>query len=189
MTSTTFNLHQSQDLAARKIEMSARLPTGQTVPLPTPVYPSPADDDLGGLGGYSTAPDYMKLLTSLLRKDGKVLKESTIDEMFKPQLPNPKYMEDVIAAPEQRQFLAGNMAPGSKLDFGLSGMINVEPMKTGRQAGSMQWGGMPNLFWVSEIREVVCCTSTNEANSGSIIRAACVRLITLSSCLQGTRRP
>jgi CubicO group peptidase (beta-lactamase class C family) len=84
MTSTTFNVHKRQDLAARKIDMSARLPTGQTVALPTPVYPSPADDDLGGVGGYSTAPDYMKLLTSLLRKDGKLLKESTIDEMFKP---------------------------------------------------------------------------------------------------------
>ena len=152
MISTTFNLESKPDIKAGKVDMSARLPTGQLVPLPTPVYPSPAEDDLGGVGSYSTAPDYMKLLTSLLSKDGKLLKDSTIDEMFRPQLLNPKYMEEAIAAPENRKLLAGNIPPGLKMDYGLSGMINLEPMATGRQPGSMQWGGMPNLFWVSTVQ-------------------------------------
>jgi hypothetical protein len=55
-------------------------------------------------------------------------------------------MEEVLAVPANRQLLAGNMPPGLKLDYGLGGMINLEQTKTGRQAGSMQWGGLPNLF-------------------------------------------
>ena len=184
MTSTTFNMEARPDLKARKMDMTIRLPTGELSPLPIPVYPSPAKDDCGGVGAYSTAPDYMKLLTSLLRDDGKLLKSVTIEEMFKPQLPDPKYLEQTLQVPELHQILAGNFPKGLKVDHGLGGMINMEPLPTGRCAGAMQWGGMPNLSWVSKIIVEIRCTPTDGANSGSIVREVCAGHISHNSCLQ-----
>jgi hypothetical protein len=184
MSSVTFDMESRPDLVARKVDMSLRLPTGQLMHLPTPLYPSPAQDDCGGVGGYSSAPDYMKMLTSLLRDDGKLLKSSSIEEMFKPQLPDPKYLEQVMQVPELHGLFAGNFPMGLKVDYGLGGMLSLEPLPTGRCAGAMQWGGMPNLFWVSKIMLNAHCTTTNCINSGSIAQAGCVGRTSHNSCLQ-----
>ncbi|KFY31518.1 hypothetical protein V493_01032, partial [Pseudogymnoascus sp. VKM F-4281 (FW-2241)] len=125
---------------------------------PAPVYPSPAQDDCGGIGGYSIAPDYMKLLTALLHADAKLLKSSSIDEMFEPQLPDSKYLEQVLKVPEMRNILVGNFPEGLKVNFGLGGMLNMEPLPSGRRKGSMQWGGMPNLFWWIDRKSAICGT-------------------------------
>lgn len=42
-------------------------------------------DDYGGGGGYSVVSDYMKVLRSILRNDGVLLKRKTVELMFKPQ--------------------------------------------------------------------------------------------------------
>ncbi|KAL5349573.1 hypothetical protein ACLOAV_005868 [Pseudogymnoascus australis] len=114
MTSTTFNLEKNPSMQARRVDMSMRMPTGELELLPAPVYPSPAQDDCGGIGGYSTAPDYMKLLSALLHADAKLLKSSSIDEMFEPQLPDSKYLQQVLKVPEMRNILAGNFPEGLK---------------------------------------------------------------------------
>jgi CubicO group peptidase (beta-lactamase class C family) len=189
MTSTTFDMESRPDLKAHKVDMTLRLPTGQLIHLPTPVYPSPAQDDCGGVGGYSTAPDYMKLLTSLLRDDGKLLTNSSIEEMFRPQLPDPKYLEQVLQIPELHSVLAGNFPKGLKVNHGLGGMLNMEPLPTGRCAGAMQWGGMPNLSWVSKMMLKVHYAPINCVNSGSIARAGCVGHTSHNSCLQEIPRP
>jgi len=177
------------DLKARKVDMTLRLPTDQLIHLPTPVYPSPAQDDCGGVGAYSTAPDYMKLLTSLLRNDGKLLNNDSIEEMFRPQLPDPKYLEQVLQIPELHRVLAGNFPKGLKADYGLGGMLNMEPLPTGRCGGAMQWGGMPNLAWVSEMIFKVRRTPTNCVNSGSIAKVGCVGRTSHNSCLREILRP
>jgi CubicO group peptidase (beta-lactamase class C family) len=71
MKDTTFDITSRPDMMERMVSMSARLEDGTIVPIPLP-YVSPPDDDLGGVGCYSTANDYVKLLTSLLKRDGKV---------------------------------------------------------------------------------------------------------------------
>ncbi|KAL3428511.1 beta-lactamase family protein [Phlyctema vagabunda] len=158
MTSTTFNIAADEALKQRLMGMSARTPAGGLVPLLDPVYATPAQDDCGGIGSYSTAPDYMKVVTALLQADERILKKSSIDEMFKPQLTSPKYLEEVIKVPELRSVLAGNFPAGLKVNFGLGGMLNMEPLSTGRLTGSMQWGGMPNLFWWVDRESGVCGT-------------------------------
>ncbi|KFZ11007.1 hypothetical protein V501_04948 [Pseudogymnoascus sp. VKM F-4519 (FW-2642)] len=156
MTSTTFNIEENPSMQARRVDMSMRMPTGELELVPAPVYPSPAQDDCGGIGGYSTAPDYMKLLTALLHADAKLLKSSSIDEMFEPQLPDSKYLEQVLKVPEMRNILAGNFPEGLKVNFGLGGMLNMEPFPSGRRKGAMQWGGMPNLFWWVDRESAIC---------------------------------
>ena len=150
MTSTAFNVEKNPSMQAQRVDMSMRTLTGKLELMTVPVYPSPANDDCGGIGAYSTAPNYMMLLTAILNADAKLLKSSSTDEMFRPQLPDPKFLEQVLQIPELRNILSDNFLEGLKVDYGLGGMLNMEPLPSGRQKGAMQWGGMPNLFWVSK---------------------------------------
>jgi len=43
---------------------------------------------MGGSNLYTSAPDFLKLLASLLRKDGKLLRPQTVDIMFDHRLPD-----------------------------------------------------------------------------------------------------
>jgi CubicO group peptidase (beta-lactamase class C family) len=151
MTSTTFRIEESKNsnIKSRLVDMTVRLPTGELMNLEEPPFSRTAPDDCGGVGAYSSAPDYIKLLLSITKDDGKLLKSETIDEMFKPQLPDPKYLAEVLKDPLAKAGLAGIIPEGIKLDYGLGGMINVDPMPGMRAAGSMQWGGLPCLYWVS----------------------------------------
>jgi CubicO group peptidase (beta-lactamase class C family) len=93
MKSTTLRLKERPDLAHRLSGITARAPISELVanpPMDVPVK-NPRDEE-GGAGVYTTAPDYLKLLTSLLRHDGKLLKSETVPEMYKatmgaPQIP------------------------------------------------------------------------------------------------------
>ena len=148
MTSTTFNVEKDPRIKERQVDMSLRTESGTLEHLSTPVFASPAEDDCGGVGIYTTAPDYIKILEDLVSSDSKLLKAGTIDEMFKPQLPDPVHLETVLKVPALKQVLGGNLPAGLKVNHGLGGLVTLEPLPTGRPAGSMQWGGMPNLYWV-----------------------------------------
>jgi CubicO group peptidase (beta-lactamase class C family) len=147
MTSTTFDLESNQHIKSRLVDMAVRGPTGQLAHFPTALYPSPAKDDCGGIGSYSTAPDYMKILISLLRDDGRLLHTDSINEMFNPQLSDPTHLIQALNG-EHKQMLAGSFPEVIKANHGLAGIINLERLQNRRMAGSMQWSGVPNLFWV-----------------------------------------
>lgn len=149
MTSTTFRIEEpsAAGIKARLADMTMRMPTGELVNLPDPMFPRNPPDDCGGVGSYSCASDYVKVLDSLVRDDGKLLKSATIAEMCKGQTQDPKYLAAVLEDPLARAGLAGGLPEGIKLDYGLGGMVNVDAVPGGRAAGSMQWGGLPNLFW------------------------------------------
>jgi CubicO group peptidase (beta-lactamase class C family) len=149
MTSTTFRLAERPDIAGQLCGMTMRLPNGHLLanpPLPFPVK-EPKDDE-GGSGAYTTAPDYLKLLSSLLKNDGKLLKPETVNEMFKPQLPNPAYLAGVLAIPEFTKYLVPGMPVGLKWNYGLGGIIAMEEISGRAGKGTMFWGGFPNLYWV-----------------------------------------
>jgi len=151
MNSTTFNIDKNPGLQKRRVDMSVRNAAGHVEALPAPLFASPAQDDCGGIGVYTTAPDYMKVVEAFLRSDDRILKPATVDEMFKPQLSDPIHLENVLKVPQMKSVLAGNLPDGLKVNFGFGGLLNMEPLATGRLVGAMQWGGMPNLFWVSSI--------------------------------------
>ena len=157
MSSTTFRLTERPDLARRLCGMTTRLPTGQLDASPSPPYVVNPTDDEGGVGCYTTAPDYLKLLKSLLQNDGKVLKPETVTEMFEPQLHNPGYLAAALEGPRFARVAMPGMPAGTRWNWGLSGLIATEglPGRAGR--GTMLWGGRPNLQWVSIRRFDVIC--------------------------------
>jgi CubicO group peptidase (beta-lactamase class C family) len=153
MTSTTFYPERYPRLLPRLAAMAVRDETSGTlsrgVDNPLRAYMSVREG--GGGGSFSTANDYTKFLVALLSPTGAPLfkNPSTIKLMFSPNLsaPSKKALQVMHAQPEAFG-LAGNVPIGTDLDFGLGGIINTEKVKgTNRAAGTMQWGGLPNLMW------------------------------------------
>jgi hypothetical protein len=90
----------------------------------------------------------MKILQSIGSNDGKLLTSETVDEMFTPQLTGAaeQAYQDDIALPYMQDVFASHKA-GTKVNWGLSGMMVLEDEATGRIRGTMSWSGLPNLLW------------------------------------------
>ncbi len=146
MTSTTFS--PSPEAMSGSMEMAWR--DRQTMALragPNP-WTYPAVDDCGGVGLYSTAADYARLLSALLVGGGPILKQSSIDEIMKSQLVDPKYFLEIIHGPG-RAHLGQTWPAGADATFGLSASVCLEDFEGRRKKGSANWSGMPGCHAVS----------------------------------------
>lgn len=150
MKSTTFHLEDRPDLLIRLATLSNRTESGGLTSIPD-MYARPAKDDSGGAGVFSTASDILRLLKSLLKKDGKVLKPETTELIFTPQLKpcSVEALETKLRTPETRLGVTAAIATQVPLNHSLSGLLALSDTDTGRKKHSLQWGGLPNLSWVS----------------------------------------
>jgi hypothetical protein len=125
------------------MEMTALNKEGNLETVPSIYSLSPALD-LGGSGLYTSAGDYIAFLKSLLRNDGKILKPETVDLMLGYRIPD----ENIMKSPEIKAFFGENVENDMDFDHCLCGLVNLRPLKTGRAAGSVQWGGATRCYWV-----------------------------------------
>ncbi|KZP16688.1 beta-lactamase/transpeptidase-like protein [Athelia psychrophila] len=150
MRDITFHLEQKEQVKRYLVETTARVPeSGLLIQGKNEIIPDPITFESGGAGLYSSAPEYLKVLTSILRDDGKLLKSESIAEMFKPQLsPTTKdsWMK-MLQNPFANGALTGNLPTGTDLTWGLGGKYSLEDMDGRRKKGSLSWCGLPNLFW------------------------------------------
>ncbi|KAL8728318.1 MAG: hypothetical protein Q9166_005461 [cf. Caloplaca sp. 2 TL-2023] len=153
----TFHLDQKDDLRTRLTDMSMRDPlTGQAVYSPDRFWNGDATGDFGGLGLFSTAPEYFKLVQAVLRQDKWLLTESNFEEMFRPQLTDESRasLMAILARPEIGAPLGG--LPGEmKKDYGLAGLLLLEDLPDSRRSGTLTWGGMPNLTWIRQASVII----------------------------------
>ena len=153
MTSTTFHPENRPDMLARRMDLAWRDrsagPAG-TLTLGTNPWGFPAQDDCGGVGLYSTAEDYARLLKAFLADGGGIMSKASVDEIMTSQLQDPKYFLDVLKGPAGAQ-LGQTWPEGAQATFGLSASINLEDFPGRRPAGSANWSGMPGLHAVSWI--------------------------------------
>ncbi|KAJ4350082.1 uncharacterized protein N0V89_008703 [Didymosphaeria variabile] len=160
MDDTTFEPRAHHDVAARLPPMVGR-------PLPD----EPLSDEIASLnstrnlmldhkdqygsgGLFSTAEDYLKLLKSILRNDGQILKPETVDTLFVSTMsPSSDAALNITLA---NPAMAAAMIPGEPIvgspgagewTHGLLGLIGLISKEGGLQAGWTQWGGAPNLKW------------------------------------------
>ncbi|TVY44866.1 Acyltransferase LovD [Lachnellula cervina] len=105
-------------------------------------------DEYGGGGLTGSATEFMEILQSIGRNDGKLLTSAIVDEMFTPQLTGAaaKAYQDGIALPHMQDVFASHKA-GTRVNWGLGGMMVLEDEETGRTSGTLSWSGMPNLLW------------------------------------------
>jgi CubicO group peptidase (beta-lactamase class C family) len=161
MTSTTFFPERYPDIAKRLASMAVRdEETGKlnrNAGNPLKAYMGVRQG--GGGGCFSTATDYVKFLSALCKPVCPLFaKQETFKTMLSPNLSTASKaaLMEIHKSPEAFG-LAGNVPIGTDLDFGLGGLINVEKVKsTGRAAGTMQWGGLPNLMWWVNREDGIC---------------------------------
>jgi CubicO group peptidase (beta-lactamase class C family) len=107
---------------------------------------------MGGQGVFASPEAYFRVILGLLRaEDDEVfLKKSSLEELFRPQLPEgpKKVMNEYLRLEEVNNAMGGTPMSIQK-DWGLGGMIVCDDVEGGYTNGAMTWGGLPNLTWVS----------------------------------------
>ncbi|CAD6443446.1 9651a630-2275-43db-bdea-15e8df808855 [Sclerotinia trifoliorum] len=165
--SITFHPVQHPEINSKIVAMSRRegplTPTGTTanpdgkVTYTSQVLFHPGTKDCyGGAGTFGSPLDYFKCLHSICSDDGRLLKSETIDEMFKPQLSEAarEGLMKTLSSPDIKACMC-DLPQGSKVDFGLGGMINLEDIG-GRSKGSLAWVGYANHFWWINRKDGIC---------------------------------
>jgi hypothetical protein len=125
------------------MEMTGRKKKGSLETVLSIYSPTPAIN-LSGSGLYASMPDYIAFLKSLLCKDGKMLKPETVNLMFGYRVPD----ERIMKIQSIKEFFEEDAENGMDFDHYLCELVNLRPLKNGRAAGGVQWGGATRCYWV-----------------------------------------
>ncbi|KAF8138023.1 beta-lactamase [Mycena galopus ATCC 62051] len=121
--------------------------------------------DFGGHGLFMTAPDYVKVLRSLLANDGKILKPATVDGMFEHHL-SPEATLDYQAAltgPAGVFFRVGT-SPDSKAGHGLGGLLTLQDVDGWYGEHTLTWGGGLTFAWFIDRKNDLCGVGAVQAS-------------------------
>jgi hypothetical protein len=155
MKSSTFHPENRPDLD-QHLPTHFRTPDGGLEMRPFP-RTRPAVDDLGGEGVFSTANDISKLLVGILststaephvRNTPLGIPSSLLSEIFGNQLGG----SDTAAHKSfdsRRAQMVSNLPVDVPITWGFSAVVTCEDVEGMRRKGSGQWGGLPNIRWVS----------------------------------------
>ena len=124
---------------------------------------SPRQSFSGGGGIYSTAPDYLTLIRTLLAGgalDGvRILRPETVALMGQNQIGE----IDVGVLKTTVPALSNDvdLCPGVTRKWGFGHMITMQALAGGRGAGSLTWGGLLNTYyWIDPGRKVAAVFMT-----------------------------
>lgn len=117
--------------------------------------PQEPEFEMGGGGLYSTVGDYLRFARMIM--NGGVLDGTRVLEAGTVATMSANAMGDLRCRPLK----AAVTAASNDVDFingmqwGLTFLINPEPLPTGRSAGSLAWAGLANsYFWIDPVRRV-----------------------------------
>ena len=151
MTDTGFKIGAAQRRRLAKIH--ARTPDG-LVSTDTEI-PQEPEFHMGGGGLYATVGDYLTFARMIMHggtlNGVQVLRPETVALMSRNAMGELVCNAMKTAVPPSTNdvdFLAG-------MKWGLSFLINPEPLPTGRSAGSLAWAGLANsYYWIDPRRQV-----------------------------------
>jgi CubicO group peptidase (beta-lactamase class C family) len=148
MKDTGFSVTEKQ--RAREAILHVRKAEGTLVPQPIEKRAAPKVFS-GGSGIYSTAPDYLTLLQTLLnggsRLGTSILRPETVAMMSANQIGNLE--AGILKTTNPALSKDVDLFPGVRLRWGLGHMINIDPVPDGRSVGSLTWAGLYNTYyWV-----------------------------------------
>ena len=153
VTGITFFPHEHPELRDKIPGMCVRTPEGGLAPNTDPFINEGVKDAFGGHGAYGQMEQYLKIQRSILANDGKLLKPETVDkQMFTPQLPqiSPELHKSLYEFRHHPMaaMCIGDNDPEIESDWGIGGIIFEEDDVGRRKKGTLNWGGMPNTFWI-----------------------------------------
>lgn len=154
MNDTGFVITEKQ--RARQASLHVRDAGGKLVPKPFEKLTSTTTFSGGG-GIYSTAPDYLILLQALLNggrfRGASLLQPDTVTLMSTNQIGNIE--AGVLRTVNPALSNDVDFFPGVHLRWGLGHMINVDPVREGRAAGSLTWAGLLNTYyWIDPKKRI-----------------------------------
>jgi CubicO group peptidase (beta-lactamase class C family) len=154
MHSTSFQLSPLQ--RARLASMHARGPEAALAVVPF-ALPQEPQFQSGGVGLYSTAPDYLRFTQMLLQRGTfngtQVLQPETVHTMAQNHIGDLHCGELRSIVPALAH--TANFFPGMPQKWGLSFLINTAPTPQGRAPGSLAWAGSANtFFWIDPTQRV-----------------------------------
>lgn len=152
-TSTTFRPEIHRNTLPASFEMAYRVSTGQGAKSVKPgsvTLKQPAEDALGGIGLFSTAADYMKLLTALLKDGSPLFSRGSLDIFLKPHLSDAsrEAMPKPLGVQMRRVLGVKNLEDTRQADHCLGGTVTLRDIPGRRKAGTISWSGLPNMHWV-----------------------------------------
>ena len=112
---------------------------------------------MGGGGLYGTAGDYLAFAQMIMNggthKGAQVLRRETVDQMSQNHIGAIEIPVLKTAIPPLSNDVA--LFPGIGKKWGLSFLINTQPVPGGRSAGSLAWAGLANTyFWIDRTKKV-----------------------------------
>ena len=112
---------------------------------------------MGGGGLYGTASDYLAFAQMIMNggthKGAQVLRRETVDLMSQNHIGALEIPAMKTAIPPLSNDF--ELMPGIGKKWGLSFLINTQPLPTGRSAGSLAWAGLANTyFWIDRTKKV-----------------------------------
>jgi methyl acetate hydrolase len=154
MRDTSFKLSPSQQ--SRLASVHQRGADGTLAPIEFGL-PQEPEFLMGGGGLYSTAGDYLRFAQMIMRDgalDGAaVLRPETVAQMAQNHIGPLEVGPVKSAMPELSNDV--ELFPGISTKWGLSFVINTQPLPTGRSAGSLAWAGLANTyFWIDRTKRV-----------------------------------
>lgn len=144
----TFALSQHPDYEVRLLQGANRpTPDGHLTPIEF-TQGNNTQDQEGGSGLCSTARDFLLVLADLISDSPKLLKPSTIDQIFTPQLtPGSKHTDMLIELKMAWETVAGPV-DDKDVNHGLVGLLVLgEAEEIGQPKNVLAWGGAYNTFW------------------------------------------
>nr|3HLE_A Chain A, Transesterase [Aspergillus terreus]3HLF_A Chain A, Transesterase [Aspergillus terreus]3HLG_A Chain A, Transesterase [Aspergillus terreus] len=160
ITDMTFKLQQRPDMLARRADQTHRNSADGRLRYDDSVYfRADGEECFGGQGVFSSPGSYMKVLHSLLKRDGLLLQPQTVDLMFQPAL-EPRLEEQMNQHMDASPHInyGGPMPMVLRRSFGLGGIIALEDLdgENWRRKGSLTFGGGPNIVWQIDPKAGLC---------------------------------
>ena len=154
MSDTAFKLGEAQ--RARLASVHQRGPDGALAPMEFEI-PQEPEFFMGGGGLYGTAGDYLKFAQMIMRggtlNGTPVLRPETVDLMSQNHIGPLEVGSIKTAIPALSNDV--ELFPGMSKKWGLSFLINTQPLPTGRSANSLAWAGLANTyFWIDRTKQV-----------------------------------
>ncbi|KAL8866534.1 MAG: hypothetical protein Q9174_006248 [Haloplaca sp. 1 TL-2023] len=159
ISDTQFYPVTREDLRSRLVDLNPHDPSASACAVVgnrTEVNES-TKGDFGGHGLFMSPSSYIKILHSLLANDGKLLKPTTVDDIFRDHLGQE-------ASAGYRAALAGPIGPffrvgidlETKTGHGLGGVVTLQDIEGGYGEGTMTWGGGLSLTWFIDRKNNLC---------------------------------
>ncbi|KAJ0420971.1 beta-lactamase/transpeptidase-like protein [Aspergillus carlsbadensis] len=115
------------------------------------------DGDFGGHGLFTSAESFLKVLHAVLADDGKLLKPETVEDMFTDHLsPSARTGHQAALQSPMGQFFRVGVDPGTKMGYGLGGLLTLEGVDGWYGERTLSWGGGMTLAWFIDRANGLC---------------------------------